>query len=106
VLVLAAEGVGGALTRSGLTGHQNGLIGQTTRILVWPSQPASRRSWAPRERGAGSKVQAVSVPPVVRMPRSPSTSREGSLRQSTSEPLRSAATKSERAGVIAPASAP
>jgi hypothetical protein len=106
VLVLAAERVGGGLEQVGLDGPPERVDRADDEDLLRPSQPASRSSCSPRARGAGSKVQAVSAPEVVRMPIGPRTAREGSLRQMTSEPLHTSATNCLRLGVIAPASAP
>ncbi len=64
----------------GFTGHQNGLIGQSARMGVSPSQPASIKILRPTSGPDGSKVQAVSVPERDATPSSASTPLDASLR--------------------------
>jgi len=61
------------LIKSGLAGQKNGLIGHTTSSGRTPSQPTSRRCAKPTSERAGSNVQAVSVPELVRTPSAPKT---------------------------------
>src|SRR5262249_17340317 len=70
-----------------VTGHQNGLIGQTTSTGNFPSHPNFRSVVRPNSAGCGSNVHAVSVPSSVGTPSSRRTVRDSSLRVMTSELL-------------------
>src|SRR5260370_37330154 len=73
------------LATEALTGHSNGLIGQTARTGVRPSQPTCRRMLCAYSADRGSNVHAVSVPNSVGTPSSRSRVRDSSFRVITSE---------------------
>src|SRR5216683_7099537 len=94
------------LATEALTGHSNGLIGQTTRTGVRPSQPTCRKMLCPYSADRGSKVHAVSVPNSVGTPSSRSRVRDSSFLVITSEFLQYRLHIFSISGSMCPASAP
>src|SRR5277367_1579763 len=89
-----------------VTGHQYGLIGQTARTGVVPSQPALRSDFFAYSGPSGSNVHAVSVPSSVGTPSLPRTACDSTLRVMTRESRQYRLHIFWTIGSMAPASAP